>query len=31
MNGPMPIVKQLILCERASFSFTTGYTLVNPR
>jgi len=31
MSGPTPIVRQLVLCERASFSFTNGYTLVNPR
>ena len=31
MNGPVPIVRQLVLCESASFSFSTGYTLVNPR
>jgi hypothetical protein len=31
MNRPTPIVRQLVLCEHASFSFSTGYTLVNPR
>lgn len=31
MNGPVPIVRQLILCERAEFSSAIGYTLINPR
>jgi hypothetical protein len=31
MAGPTPIVRQIVLCEQATYSPEVGYTLFNPR